>query len=67
MNNPDLASFTILQAMSEPRLWRGWFRNPESWGAWRAFLSVLFGLPLSADDLDLFRRCTGRSERSAPG
>jgi hypothetical protein len=61
MNNPDLASFTILQAMSEPRLWRGWFRNPESWGAWRAFLSVLFGLPLSADDLDLFRRCTGRS------
>src|SRR6516165_8449032 len=61
MNTPNLADFTILQAMSEPRLWGGWFRNPETWKAWWAFLAVLFGLRLSEADLALYRQCTGRS------
>jgi hypothetical protein len=32
----------------------------ESWQAWRAFLAALFGLPLDAEGLELFRRHTGR-------
>ena len=27
----------------------------------------MFGLPLSADDLDLYRRCTGREDAPATG
>src|SRR5215469_17434019 len=55
-------SYTILQAMSDPRVWAGWFKDKSSWANWRGFLSVLFGLPLSEYDLGLFRRCTGRAE-----
>jgi hypothetical protein len=59
--------FTILDAMSSPHIWAGWFRNPETWRPWMAFLSVLFGLPLSEDQLDLFRQCTGRAEAPEGG
>jgi hypothetical protein len=59
------ADFTILDAMDHAELWAGWFRDRASWGPWRAFLSVLFGLP--EDQVDLIRRCTGRAEVPAGG
>lgn len=61
------APFSILHAMNEPRLWGGWFRNPETWRPWRAFLSVLFGLELSEQGLALYQECTGRATRNADG
>jgi hypothetical protein len=51
----------IIRAMSDDRLFRRWFKNPDSWAAWRVFLAALFGLPIAAADMDLFTRCTGRS------
>jgi hypothetical protein len=57
-----VAAPTILQAMSEPRIWGPWFRDPSTWRPWRAFLAALFGLPLSDIDRGLFRACTGRTE-----
>src|SRR5690349_21785104 len=49
--------------MAAPQLFGRWFRNPASWRAWRVFLSALFALPITdADDLALYRRCTGRDE-----
>lgn len=53
---------TILEAMDAPQIWRGWFRDRATWEPWRAFLSALFGLPLSEDGKALFRACTGRAE-----
>jgi hypothetical protein len=38
------AEITILDAIDSPSIWRSWFRAPASWGPWRAFLAVLFGL-----------------------
>jgi len=32
----------------------------ETWGAWRAFIAALFGLPLSRSEARLYRACTGR-------
>lgn len=61
------ASFSILQAMDDPRLFARHFKDRRSWFAWRVFLSVLFGLPLDCDQLALFRQCTGRSEPDAQG
>jgi hypothetical protein len=55
-----VAAPSILQAMSEPRIWGPWFRDPATWQPWRAFLASLFGLPLSDGDRILFRTCTGR-------
>lgn len=57
----------VLQAMDHPELWAGFFRNPETWSAWRTFLKALFGLQLDDTDLDLYRRCTGRSTVNALG
>src|SRR5262249_43947472 len=51
---------TILEAIDHPGLWAPWFRDRATWAAWRAFLATLFGLPMSDDDLELYRQCTGR-------
>lgn len=40
--------------------WKPWFRKPETWVAWRAFLSTLFALPLSNEQLQTFHQHTGR-------
>jgi len=50
---------TILDAIDAPAIWRPWFRNPATWAPWRAFLAVLFALPLDEGALALFRQCTG--------
>jgi hypothetical protein len=57
----------ILQAMADPVLfgkhfWKPWKAHfsGNSWGSWQVFLGALFGLPLSDDQLALFRLCTGR-------
>jgi hypothetical protein len=52
---------TILEAISHPAVWRRWFRDPQTWAAWHAFLAALFGLPMSADDLAIYQQCTGRT------
>jgi hypothetical protein len=58
---------SILDAIDSPEVWAGWFKRPETWQPWRAFLSVLFGLPLDAAGLELFRECTGRVDPPATG
>jgi hypothetical protein len=50
---------TILDLMDDPQVFGPWFRGP-SWRAWRVFLTVLFGLPLTATDLALYQQHTGR-------
>src|SRR5262249_47905035 len=50
--------------------WKPWFRKfkwlpgkqQETWSAWFTFLRVLFGHSLSKDDVELFQRCTGRTD-----
>ena len=46
--------------MDDPALFGSWFQGP-SWQPWRSFLRVAFGLPLSDQDLALFKQCTGRT------
>jgi hypothetical protein len=54
-------AITILDAMDAQDIWRPWFKRPQQWLAWRVFIKVLFGLPLSdLRELKLYRRCTGR-------
>lgn len=50
---------TILDAMDDPKLFGPAFPG-DSWGAWRAFLRALFGLPMGEADLRLYREHTGR-------
>ena len=64
MTIATIESPTILEAMDT--VWRDHFRDRATWAPWRAFLAVLFGLPLDDAGLALFRECTGR-EAPSPG
>jgi hypothetical protein len=65
---PALADqISILDAMDANQLWAGWFRRPKTWAPWRTFLSVVFGLPLDAEQLKLFHECTGRLSPAKDG
>jgi hypothetical protein len=55
---------TILAATRDPNLFAPWFKNRATWAAWFAFLAALFGLPMTAEQLAIFKECTGRD--SAP-
>jgi hypothetical protein len=55
----------ILRACSDAKLFRPWFRNPDSWVAWHAFLKALFALPMTDDDRTVYQQCTGRTEAPA--
>lgn len=50
---------TILQAVADKHLFAPWFKR-GTWSAWHAFLAALFGLPMTPDQLALFKQCTGR-------
>lgn len=58
---------SIIDACTDPLLFGPWFKDRASWAAWFAFLKIVFGLPLDADELELFQRCTGRREPAALG
>jgi hypothetical protein len=52
----------IIEACGDPKLFGPWFKNQASWAAWMVFLKALFGLPMDAQELSIFRQLTGRTE-----
>jgi len=59
------ADLTLLDCISDPKLFAPWFKDRSSWSAWFAFLKALFGLPMTADELALYQHCTGRTAAPA--
>ncbi len=57
---PQANVVTIPDAMHDPQLFGPWFEG-ASWRAWEAFLTALFGLPMSADAGMLYATHTGRT------
>src|SRR3954464_13121290 len=53
---------SILEAIDDPDLFAPWFRERATWAAWMAFLAALFALPMTLEQLALYRECTGRDE-----
>jgi hypothetical protein len=51
----------LIEAINDPALFKGHFRDAETWKAWRAFLCAFFGLLMSDDELETFQKCTGRT------
>jgi hypothetical protein len=51
---------TLAEALRDPNLFARFFRG-KTWAPWRAFLSALFAEPPRADDLEIYRACTGRT------
>lgn len=53
---------TLLDAIDDPALFRSFFKDPSSWAAWFAFIAAAFGLPMTPEQLAVYRQCTGRSD-----
>jgi hypothetical protein len=51
----------LLDAMDDPLLFKGWYKKPSQWKAWRAFIATLFALPMDADQVAIYRECTQRT------
>jgi hypothetical protein len=51
---------TLLDALDDPALFGGYFRDRRSWEAWDALLAAVFGLPLRPAQLAIYQRHTGR-------
>jgi hypothetical protein len=55
-------SMDILSAIGDPKVFANSFKDPATWASWRAYLAALFALPMSADELEIYRECTGRQD-----
>lgn len=56
--------FDILRALDDPKLFAPHFERGD-WSAWRAFLAAAFGLPMTPEQLAIYRACTGRTDAPA--
>ena len=54
---------SILTAIADPHFFAPWFKDPDTWRAWRAFLAALFALPMDNEQLAIYREYTGRTNR----
>ncbi|KAB0676707.1 hypothetical protein [Aureimonas leprariae] len=52
---------TYAEACRDPNLFGPWFEG-ETWATWRVVDKALFGEPLTAAELSIFRELTGRDE-----
>jgi hypothetical protein len=50
----------ILVALEDPKVFGPHFRG-STWEAWRVFLAALFALPMTDDQLELYKQHTGRT------
>ena len=57
-----MATPTIIDACRDKHLFAGWFKEADTWAAWLIALKALFGLPLDDTELELYRKCTGRTD-----
>jgi hypothetical protein len=56
----SLASYSIINALSDGQLFAPWFTPAEHWRAWTVFVRALFALAMSEAEADLYRQHTGR-------
>jgi hypothetical protein len=60
-------SITIMDAVTDPDIFGGWFRDRKTWAAWFCFLKVMFAIQLDKTELALFQKFTGRKTPSRLG
>jgi hypothetical protein len=61
MTRRGAPTLTILDAVSDPKLFAPWFRDEATWRAWFVFLAALFALPMTDEELEIYRAHTGRT------
>jgi hypothetical protein len=56
----------IIEAIHDPNLFKPFLGDLETWFPWLTALRAVYGLPLTAEEHDLIRRCTGRDADRLP-
>jgi hypothetical protein len=64
INGGEPIPSNILEVIAGERWWSRWFEEGD-WSRWRAFLAAVFALPMTPEQLEVYRSCTGRSEPPA--
>jgi hypothetical protein len=59
-----MKSIDIIRAIEDKKLFRPLFRDLNTWANWIAFLKTLFALPMTEEELTVYRSCTGRERPS---
>lgn len=62
LKHPPSKRLTLLDAMNDPALFAPFFKDPDSWLAWKAFIAAAFGLRMSAEQLAIYQASTGGQE-----
>jgi hypothetical protein len=52
---------SILDAIADNHLFAPWFKDRATWQSWFVLLAALYALPMTPDQRDVYRRCTGRT------
>jgi hypothetical protein len=52
---------TIIEATQDQHLFAPLFRDPATWQAWVVWLKAVFALPMTTEEVELYKRCTGRT------
>ena len=61
-NKKPIAASNLIEALDNPALFGGMGFEKPSWARWRVFLTALFGLPMTPEQLEIFRHHTARNE-----
>jgi hypothetical protein len=56
-----MSIFTIIDALDDPAVFGKHFKRSNTWEAWKAFLASMFALPLTPEQLELYKKHTGRT------
>ena len=56
-----------VSAVGHGGMFARWFKKPETWSAWLAFLKAVFGLELSDAERVIYTQCTGRTDATGRG
>jgi len=62
-----LKRIDIIQAIKNPKLFGSLFRSLDTWRAWIVFLKSIFGLPMDQAEIEIYRRCTNRTDPPSGG
>ena len=57
----------IIQAIKNPKLFGSLFKTLHTWAAWLVWLKAVFVLPLDQAEIEIYRRCTKRTDSPSGG
>jgi hypothetical protein len=58
---------TIIEAMNSPEFFKPIFGDLSTWTTWQIFLKSCYGLPMTSDEMIIFKNCTGRENPNLEG